>query len=385
MIMRGNGNPVGVGLVEVYDLSQSVSSKLANLSTRAFVGTGNDIVIAGFILGNGSGDDQVVVRGLGPSLGAAGLSSVLANPTLDLRNSNGATVRANNDWQDDPAQAAMLTKLGLAPANNLESGIVATLQPGAYTALLSGVNSGTGIGLVEVYDNLASGPTPSPTPGGSATPSPTPGGGTPTPTPGSTPSPTPETCVENFDSVTPPALPPGWVASNPIPGDGVLWVTSNVDPDTPPNDAFIFDQDGISDKVLDRMGVTINTPNAMLTFRNNYNTDMSGSVFFDYGALEISSPNISNGDFLNFADARVGASCVSGCPTCQIGGDASSPIAGSMAWCGNSGGYIDTVINLGPNLAGQTVTLRWRFISDEAVARPGWRIDNLSMMGASCP
>ena len=152
---------VGVALVEIYDLSHAAASKLANLSTRAFVDTGSDIVIAGFILGNGSGDDRVVVRGLGPSLGAFGLSSVLANPTLDLRDSNGAIVRTNNDWQDDPVQAAMLTKLGLAPTNNLESGIVATLQPGSYTALLSGVDGGIGLGLVEVYDNPASGPTPS--------------------------------------------------------------------------------------------------------------------------------------------------------------------------------------------------------------------------------
>ncbi len=115
------------------------------------VSTGNDIVIAGFILGSG-GDDQVVVRGLGPSLGS-GLSSVLADPTLELRDSNGAVVVTNNDWQDDPSQAAMLTKLHLAPTDSMESGLVTTLQPGAYTALLSGVSNSTGIGLVEVYNN----------------------------------------------------------------------------------------------------------------------------------------------------------------------------------------------------------------------------------------
>jgi hypothetical protein len=141
-------------LLELYDLSPPPApSKLANLSTRALVGTGNDIVIAGFILGGGTGADQVAVRGLGPSLGGTGLSSVLADPTLELRDMNGAIVATNNDWHDDPTQAAMLTALGLAPTNDLESGIVATLQPGPYTALLSGVNSGTGLGLVEVYDN----------------------------------------------------------------------------------------------------------------------------------------------------------------------------------------------------------------------------------------
>ena len=139
-------------LVEVYDLSQAVPAKLANISTRAFVGTGDNIVIAGFILGSNSGDDRVVVRGIGPSLTAAGVPNALADPTLELRDGNGALLVANNDWQDDPAQAAELTAAGLAPTNPLESGIAATLPPGLYTALLAGLNNGTGVGLVEVYD-----------------------------------------------------------------------------------------------------------------------------------------------------------------------------------------------------------------------------------------
>ena len=113
-------------------------AKLANISTRAFVGTGNDIVIAGFILGNHSGNDRIVVRGIGPSLTALGVPNALANPTLELRDGNGALLVGNNDWQDDPAQAAELTAAGLAPTNNLESGIAATLPPGLYTAFLAG-------------------------------------------------------------------------------------------------------------------------------------------------------------------------------------------------------------------------------------------------------
>jgi hypothetical protein len=139
-------------LVEIYDLDQGVESKLANLSTRAFVDTGNNIVIAGLTLGHGDGNDRIVVRGIGPSLAALGVPNALANPTLELRNSNGALLVANNDWQDNPEQAAELTASGLAPTNNLESGIAATLPPGAYTALLAGLNNGTGVGLVEVYD-----------------------------------------------------------------------------------------------------------------------------------------------------------------------------------------------------------------------------------------
>jgi len=154
-IGRGNGNTSGVALVEVYDLSQSVTSKLANMSTRAFVNTGDDIVIAGFILGNGGSSDRIVVRGLGPSLTAAGVPNVLSNPTLELRDTNGTLLIANDDWQDDPIQEAEIIAAGLAPSNSLEAAIAATLPPGLYTALLAGLNNGTGVGLVEVYDRGA--------------------------------------------------------------------------------------------------------------------------------------------------------------------------------------------------------------------------------------
>jgi hypothetical protein len=154
-IVRGKNNTSGVGLIEVYDLNPSGASKLANISTRAFVSTGDNIVIAGFILGSHNGADRIVVRGIGPSLTAAGVPNALADPTLELRDGNGALLIANNNWQDDPAQAAIITAAGLAPSNSLESAIAATLPPGAYTALLAGLNNGTGIGLVEVYDRGA--------------------------------------------------------------------------------------------------------------------------------------------------------------------------------------------------------------------------------------
>jgi hypothetical protein len=154
-VVRGKNNSTGVALVEVYDLNQAVASKLPNISTRALAGTGSDIVIAGFILGHNSGDDRIVVRGIGPSLTAVGVPNALANPTLELRNSDGSLLSSNNDWRDDPDQAAELTAAGLAPTNNLESGIAVTLPPGQYTALLAGLNNGTGVGLVEVYDGGA--------------------------------------------------------------------------------------------------------------------------------------------------------------------------------------------------------------------------------------
>ena len=131
-------------MIEAYDLDQAAASQLANISTRAFVSTGSNIVIAGFILGNNTGAASIVVRGIGPSLTGFGVPDALANPTLELRNSNGALLTSNNDWQDDPTQAAIISAAGLAPTNPLESGIAKTLSPGQYTALLAGLNNGTG-------------------------------------------------------------------------------------------------------------------------------------------------------------------------------------------------------------------------------------------------
>ncbi len=152
-IVKGKNNTTGVALVEIYDLT-STTGKLGNISTRAFVSTGDEIVIAGVVLGNGNSLDRVVVRGIGPSLAPAFFptAAVLANPTLELRDENGALLVANNDWQDNAVQAAEIIAAGLAPSNNLESAIAASLPPGFYTVLLAGLNGGTGIGLVEIYD-----------------------------------------------------------------------------------------------------------------------------------------------------------------------------------------------------------------------------------------
>ncbi len=151
--VRLRGNAAGVGLVEIYDLSTNQDSKLANISTRGKVDTGDDIMIAGFILGGASGEDSIILRGIGPSLSEIypQLSGV-PDPELELRNSQGALIASNDNWMDDPNQAAIIQAAGLAPSNSLESAIAATLMPGEYTALLSGVNNGTGVGLVEVYE-----------------------------------------------------------------------------------------------------------------------------------------------------------------------------------------------------------------------------------------
>ena len=154
-IVRGKNNSSGIALIEAYDLRPASPAKLGNISTRALVETGSDVVIAGFILGGQSGNDLVIARGIGPSLTALGVANALANPTLELRDGNGALLVANNDWQDNSVHAAILTAAGLAPTSPLESGIAAALPPGAYTALLAGFNDGTGVGLVEVYDRGA--------------------------------------------------------------------------------------------------------------------------------------------------------------------------------------------------------------------------------------
>jgi hypothetical protein len=139
-------------VVEIYDTDQAADSQLANISTRGFVRTGNNVMIGGFILGGGSQNTHVVVRGIGPSLAQFGLSPLLADPTLELHDANGAILVSNDDWQDDPVSASELSSLGLAPQDPKESGIFQSLPPGLFTAILAGKNAGTGLGLVEIYN-----------------------------------------------------------------------------------------------------------------------------------------------------------------------------------------------------------------------------------------
>ena len=139
----------GVGLFELYDL-HTTGGRAGNISTRGQVLSGDNILIGGFIIG-GSESKTLVARGIGPSLGAGGVTDPLANPLLELRDVNGTLLQANDDWQES-ADAESITDLGLAPADPQEAAILATLNPGSYTTLLSGVGGATGIGLVEVYD-----------------------------------------------------------------------------------------------------------------------------------------------------------------------------------------------------------------------------------------
>lgn len=133
----------------MYDLDVTSDSKLANISTRGFVQTGSDVMIPGFILGNGTTSEKVIIRALGPSL--TGIANVLADPTLALRDSSGTLLMSNDNWRDDASQAAQIIATGIPPQNDLESAIVTTLPPGAYTAIVEGKNGATGVAVAEVY------------------------------------------------------------------------------------------------------------------------------------------------------------------------------------------------------------------------------------------
>ncbi len=146
-IVRGANNGTGIGVVEAYDLDRTVNSKLANISTRGFVQTGDDVLIGGLIV-LGQNPLRVIVRAIGPSLPFPG---VLANPTLNLHDGNGTLLISNNDWRDDPAQESEIIATGIPPSNDLESAIVRDLTPGSYTAIVRGVNDTTGIAVVEAY------------------------------------------------------------------------------------------------------------------------------------------------------------------------------------------------------------------------------------------
>jgi len=159
-VVGEENNTPGVALVEVYDMGVAFAvppdnARLANISTRGFVGAGDNVIIGGFIIRppTSATTTRVIIRAIGPSLTAFGVAHALADPTLELRDGDGTMLIWNNDWQDDATQAGELTSAGLAPMNALESGIAATLPLGPYTAIVSANRDTppTGVALVEVY------------------------------------------------------------------------------------------------------------------------------------------------------------------------------------------------------------------------------------------
>ena len=147
-ILRGNGDTTGVGLVEIYDLELGSGSRLANLSTRGQVQTGENVLIGGVLI-RGAGTQRAVLRAIGPTLANSGVQNPLQDPTLELVDSNGNSIATNDNWRS--SQEAEITATGLAPADDRESAIVRDLTPGDYTAIVRGAGDSTGIGLVEFY------------------------------------------------------------------------------------------------------------------------------------------------------------------------------------------------------------------------------------------
>ena len=147
-VLKGAHGETGIGLVEVYDLDASSPAKLANISTRGFVDTGDNVMIGGFIVGGGE-PAKILVRGIGPSLKAAGIAGAIDDPMLELHDSNGAVI-SNDDWR--ATQEREVKDTTIPPSSDREPAIVQTLAPGNYTAVLRGKNNTVGVGLVEAYN-----------------------------------------------------------------------------------------------------------------------------------------------------------------------------------------------------------------------------------------
>ncbi len=142
----------------MYDLSPAASSSLGNISSRAFVQTGENVMIGGFVV-QGSGRKRVIIRAIGPELTQYGITNALDNPRLELYNRTGALIGSNDNWQTTilggvitTNQVNAIQNSGYVPTAASESAIIANLQPGNYTAIVRGVSNTTGVALVEVYD-----------------------------------------------------------------------------------------------------------------------------------------------------------------------------------------------------------------------------------------
>ncbi len=146
-VVSGVNNTTGIALVEAYDIATGAAAHLSNISTRGLVQTSDNVMIAGMVVQ--SSNENVLVRALGPTLASFGITNPLANPTLELRDANGALIASNDNWKSTQQSEIMPT--GKAPPSDLESAILRTLTPGNYTAILRGVNNATGVALLEVY------------------------------------------------------------------------------------------------------------------------------------------------------------------------------------------------------------------------------------------
>lgn len=159
-MLRGKNESSGIGLIETYDLDQSVDSTLANISSRGLAGPGDEAMIGGVIIGPGDATStRMLLRAIGLSLSQHGIANPLADPTIELRDGNGAVLAHSDDWQSGP-NAAAIEALQLAPTNPHESALPQVLPSGAYTVIVEGKRKGSGVALLEAYDvgSTAAGP-----------------------------------------------------------------------------------------------------------------------------------------------------------------------------------------------------------------------------------
>jgi hypothetical protein len=151
--LSGTGGTGGVGLAEIYDAdSGAPTSSLINISARASVGTGGNILIAGFII-SGNTPVTVLIRAVGPSLTQFGITSPLATPQLALYDSTNSVLESNTGWGGNANLATVFAQVGAFKllAGSADAAMLVTLPPGAYTAEMSGLGGATGLGLAEIY------------------------------------------------------------------------------------------------------------------------------------------------------------------------------------------------------------------------------------------
>jgi hypothetical protein len=148
-ILRGKDSNTGIALVEAYDLETAADSIIANISSRGFVETDDNVLIGGFILGSHSGSAKVLVRAIAPSLKNQ-LPDAMDDPVLELHDRNGATIATNDNWKDN--QRAEIEATGIPPSNDFESAMVRIVAPAAYTAIVRGKDNTVGVAVVEIYN-----------------------------------------------------------------------------------------------------------------------------------------------------------------------------------------------------------------------------------------
>ena len=300
--------------------------------------------------------DNVIVRGLGPSLSGGGSAERAGRSDPGLRNANGTLVFTNNDWQDNPAQAAIIAAAGLAPSNALEAAIAATLAAGPVHGAAGGTEQRHRQRVGGSVRPRPAGTVPDADSGISPTPvavttdargSPHQERSTSTLTGGDA---RPRRRAESDATGRElrgelrwrlAGLPAGWVATN--------------DQGPPPTVGHLDGQPRhraqqrvrerpavISDKRLDTRNIVISSAAAQLSFRNNYDFEYDpppAEVFWDGGVLEVST---NGGPFVDIIDPAMGGSFVSGGYNGEIDGTANNPMAAQQAWCANSAGHTST-------------------------------------------